>query len=494
MNDMELLSAWKEFRASFGLWFTLCGGIPTFIWLIRKWRVERTAKITCYILLAIILIGLLAMAFDQKCYTWLCNVPAVFWNFYFVSHLLLTVGILAFIGGMLVYCSILHFIMGRNSVCIRSMLYEKGLDLISGHRRFKIIQGFKEYCNSCEQLLLRAAKDVGKQDNVEMHTVQTPAKSATLSDEDKKAYQNYMATTNRILLTHDWGYNRLVYLPPSEEDFGDAFARSYEFIRTLLYEYFFGFDKNSEKHKPESVITPPKKYYPNGAAQYAKQNRPDESGPINLEGIRIGYTAKMDGLLDVVSRLDLHIPPSHEFSIAFSQVPSSQASNDRKHETQRADRKNSESIGNNFIGCIRVFEYQKRNSVASKNITGVRTQLIALLEEEWGNIEKEKSQVLCALLINSLPLKPFFEKGWGPQEIAFKWIELELDDRIFMQLCKASAKAIAAGVRETNKSVDWKRLFEKAKESIQRNLSVSVNVKTDDIEVDDKGNIVLPGS
>lgn len=171
-------------------------------------------------------------------------------------------------GSVLVVVGVIVGAVGYNAVlrwCVRGSIgtvrkkqwQERLLDFLAGHRRFKVIRRFPAYCRSCEQMLGRAAKEVGSwvsDDRARtMRTVQTPAELPATGhdgDEGLEAYLRYIACTYSTIMLTNWKYNRLVYLPTDQDDkFSQAFARSVEFARGYAVECCFGPYANREKRR-----------------------------------------------------------------------------------------------------------------------------------------------------------------------------------------------------------------------------------------------------
>jgi hypothetical protein len=112
-----------------------------------------------------------------------------------------------------------------------------------------------------------------------MYTVQTPVLS--FPEGGKEAYEEYISMTQEVVLQRSWEYCRLVEFPTSHDARVEAVIRSYGFMRDMV----------------TTCVN-------NGTR------------PAAVDRIQIGYTSGLGGLL---RRIDIHLPPSNEFSVAFSQ-------------------------------------------------------------------------------------------------------------------------------------------------------------------------------
>ena len=367
---------------------------------------------------------------------------------------------------------------------------EGAMDILAGHRREKIIGRFVDYCRSCKQMMERAEKAVKKmtrrkEEACEMFTVQTPEALRGKIEEDLTAYYEYIATTNRILLQEGWSYNRFVYLPLSDEGFAEAFGRSYEFVRVLLYEFFFGFEQDRRDVSPankdniDEIVSPLPLGYPYGAARSAYRERQSSGSNPALEAITLVYTAQGEGVFDVLSNLDLHIPPGSEISIAFS----SEAS-DGGNTSERGGVAKRRVIAKQFLGSIRVCEPDQSSlpevlkwvftvMKGKRREAGepLRAKLGALLRKEWLVMNRDGIRVNCGEIARDLgmiergALAPFFCREGGTRDVVAKakaWRRLGVDGEVFAMLWKAASTAV--------KQAEGRKysLLEKAREGLEK--------------------------
>lgn len=352
------------------------------------------------------------------------------------------------------------------------------LDLVFGHCRFKLIRDFQDYCDSCRQMMERVANRQKTEAEQLMYTIQTPANLSAATEDANKAYQKYMWSTNCILLKHRWRYKRLVYLPFTADEFAESFVRSYGFVRTLLFEYFFCYEQGSgEPIQHGNAVRPLSNHYPYGAASSALRFLRKDA-KLSLAGIELGYSARTDGLLDICSRLDLHLPPSHEYSIAFS----------NEHWDEAGDGVDAHLGGNGngydsaFVGCIRVYEPTAPNDQdgADGNQRRLRERLAEVLAQEWVSMDSRSSVVRLGALVGELEAKGLgsylVTKNQGTTRD--KWREIGCDLQICLALAAAAKNALD---KYPNERFDWVDALSKTADRLHQDLQIDLgaeNLKT----------------
>lgn len=432
LSDSVAESSASVVHNVWALWGAILSAAGTFLagYAASQKRRYRLWLISLAVLMLVGTLGLFIWAFyDSLKEIWSNHVWLGLCNFY-EAHPFALGAISGLAMGVLLYWLFMCIIMRRCSVHVLPDVLEQWMDVAAGHRRFKIVRRFPSYCNTCRHMVWRAARGWGTGGGRVMYTVQTPVWSEGLGEKEARAYQRYVGTTIRVLLTESWVYARLVYLSSDPKEFGRSFARSFEFCRSFVYEYFFGCKSGQDAAEVEHLVPRLPKHYPYGMAHKARRSL---GGELNPGDVKIGYTAEMAGLLDTVSRLDLHLPPSREFSIAFT----------------------GPSGNGDFVGCLRVREpgdwladQARRMRILKEDSPEVRQKLVGLFNGEWVRIENAEALVHCMGLINDFAggtggVVPFFRRDQRG-EIANRWHAKECDRLIFLSLLIAAAKAVWA--------------------------------------------------
>jgi hypothetical protein len=340
---------------------------------------------------------------------------ATYFHDFFMFHQDKIILFLGLIIGIIIYHFILKFHIKHDFKKIRNIKIENFNDFIAGHRRYKIIHDFESYCKNGIQMILRAEKKFKNNNKVTMYSVQMH--SQDLSETDEKAYQDYIKSTYEVLFSNSWNYVRLIFLPIEDNiAFIKAFSRSYCFIRTLLLEYYYS---NIDVNDIESLRLP--KLYKFGInkkvdissfkGQSAKLVDIDKFGD-GIKKICLGYTSRINGLLDLVSKLDVHLPPGDEFSIAFTNE-------------------------NQFEGCIRVSEQDSKVCFSNKTTKNkLKNLFIELFIDHFNNNYKKKSNknkgwIFVSDIIERIELVGLKSNDISENAIYNNWKDLKLDTMIF---------------------------------------------------------------
>lgn len=397
----------------------------------------------------------------------------------------------SFILAALGYNLFLRFCVRGRAVAVCTELWkERILDFIAGHRRYRVIKRFPTYCLSCEQMLERAAADMRGRGGAQvmraggeapvMRTVQTPVefgrpKTNGNGDPEKNAdwvaYQRYIATTYRMVLLNNWEYKRLVYLDVSDPTgLRRAFARSYGFARGYAFDYCFG------------PLTVRKNWQP-GMPPHRRYGKPLPNVLLRRGAVWIAYMSRKEGLLDVVSRLDLHMPPGQEFSIAFVNNAGDAAGNG-------ADK---------FVGCVRVSEPERGMwPLRGAGLNGeVKEAIGEVFDNEWRTISLKAIALISNLpTINVLnesknapgglhPMPHFAPLGLGEEqtlelsektvaEILYAWETARFDTVIFEHLVLPAVVALHVSPNGLPAGTTAETWVKHAAEGVAEELGIAV--------------------
>jgi hypothetical protein len=333
------------------------------------------------------------------------------------KYLLILLGIII---GIIIYYLFLRFKVKSEFMNIRGLNLENFYDILSGHRRYKIIDDFKSYCENGKQMILRAEKKFKNNKDATMYSVQM--NSEKMKEPEEEVFQDYIATIYKVVLNNCWRYKRLIYVSPySNDEFIYSFSRSFSFIRTLLLECYFCKEKTSEY---DYLMIPNTYKFGVGNEVYQNKNNKIYEG---LKNISIGYTANINGLLDIVSKLDINLPPGDEFSLAFTNE-------------------------NSFAGCIRVstqnfksngLNNNKNDKNKPENIKKYFTMLFDKFFEEY-KISHKGWVIITEISkrideVGKLKIEDMKE---GIDGIFKSWRDSEIDKIIFDLLFDAAKRAL----------------------------------------------------
>ena len=378
-------------------------------------------------------------------------VGAVLYGVYQVN-LTLTVGVGGFILGVIAYWMTLSFGNRRRiSAMSPRALVEKFWCFISGGFRFKVLSEFADYCSLCKSLVIQAAR---RRSPGVLHTVQTPVDVSSLSDTDKRAYQDYLATTNQVLFSKGFGYNRFVYLPPPFSDVNaDALcvqnlSRAYDFVRTSLYEYFLTSAACPDPSDTiaELVHTPPPEYnvvYPSIGNSGLEELRASwlAGDPPLIGGVGVAFAARVGGLLDVCSRLDVHLPAGQEFTLAFS----------RPIDPYTKVVGLTDGTDKDFVGCLLVCDpigakRPRRHERQGERPRSLHDGIKYVFEHEWVRLRVISSVVdfseVAKAFKNRMIMPVYLSEPPAPDHVGEFWKDKMCDKFIFDWLCLCAYNAL----------------------------------------------------
>lgn len=276
--------------------------------IINRYEVFRGKKIVYFrkVIGVIIIVMLLVSFIHFKLY----EIFISYLNLYKTLSLIL----LGIFLGMIIYHFVLRFFMKYRFFQLQSEFWENVFDRIIGHRRYKLVHDFPSYCKNGEYMISRAMNKFLLDSQESMCAVQLHPQR--LSSDDNKALQSYLRKTYDAILSTNWNYNRLVYLSTlNEEHFTNSFILSFEFIRTLLLEYFFCKDDYEDANNKLKLND---KYIFGIGREIYKNEFFRNQMKQSINKTYFAYTSMMDEFIDFASKLDLHLPPGDEFSIAFT--------------------------------------------------------------------------------------------------------------------------------------------------------------------------------
>lgn len=189
---------------------------------------------------------------------------------------------------------------------------------------------------------------------------------------------------------------------------------------------------------------------------------------MHLGEVRIGYTSSMQRLLDVVSRLDLHMPPGHEFSIAFMQE-------------DIAD----ESGQPGFVGCVRVCEPRRPGRRHRDEINGeVKQALAEIFESEWEGIGRAMVNLTDLVVRRVLDASRSregtaeclrrFSEGASSQTLGDDWLNAGFDALFIRELVAHAVLALYDNEGNLPRSAGLEHWVELAISSVPKKLGVAV--------------------
>ena len=308
------------------------------------------------------------------------------------------------IGIIAYYCALIFFRKSFYWVSDNDRI-EWFFDQLFGHRRYKLVHDFKSYCKNGEQMILRAKIQVINEPETVIRAIQVDS-AILLEPIYNKYYQNYIRTIYEIIFSTKWTYKRLVYLRFDDDlKFIYSFATSYTFVRTLLLEYFL----SSVIYKNTSELNLPAGY--NFGVGYDLQKNQGINILDGLQHTSIAYTSISNDLIYLSDKIDLHLPPGDEFSLAVT---------------------NSGS----FMGFIRVSNQNKQNH----NISGedLKQYFENLFETQFSKKNSQRVVFLIDIIgkINKITDKRFYNNDiLNPPSLVYQyWNEYDIDKHIYNYL------------------------------------------------------------
>lgn len=354
-----------------------------------------------------------------------------------------------FFVGIVIYQFFLRIIFRRGFFSINSLSIENLIDFLYGHKRYKLISDFKKYCKNGIQMIDRAKRNILMSQDVEMRAIQLHPQN--LDKDSQEEFQKYLRKTYQTIFDTPWKYKRLVFLATdNDSNFNASFIESYKFVRTILLEYLFRY----RTIKFYDKLNLPNKYnFGIGHKTYKKQKFDHEDCFNNTF---FTYTSVKDTLVDLASKIDLHLPPGEEFSIAFSE-------------------------GNSFKGFVRVCAKKNKEGKDDDNL---KDYFIQMFDKRFDNEDNSQHRICITTLKTHvmqkidgyLTNKNDITKN-PADDLLDRWKSNNIDMEIFNYLSRKVKDKIL--MEQPEKISFLNERFDKLEESLKENGATFIKIENE---------------